>query len=98
MVAIGVNRFIPVYTGNILEPQPPPLSCPVYPCVYREHTVVDSVKAKLIGLSLCIQGTYINLLTNVFETRFIPVYTGNIYWFNPVCTGNAVYPCVYREH
>ena len=31
------TRFIPVYTGNIMIESRALSSCPVYPCVYREH-------------------------------------------------------------
>ena len=30
-------RFIPVYTGNIVELNSLRENCAVYPCVYREH-------------------------------------------------------------
>ena len=50
------------------------------------------------GLSLCIQGTLLFGVHVVAHKRFIPVYTGNIYWrFSQTCQ-KTVYPCVYREH
>ena len=51
------SRFIPVYTGNICNPDHVPASLPVYPCVYREHTPLSEKIRVRTGLSLCIQGT-----------------------------------------
>ena len=34
----------------------------------------------------------------VENTRFIPVYTGNILTFDEFAALVSVYPCVYREH
>ncbi len=50
------------------------------------------------GLSLCIQGTFLNLLSNSSKRRFIPVYTGNIHRYRYIHIPASVYPCVYREH
>ena len=51
------ERFIPVYTGNILLSSITYLSVAVYPCVYREHLTVTDCRVLTGGLSLCIQGT-----------------------------------------
>ena len=52
----------------------------------------------MVGLSLCIQGTYQHIRLFFLLHRFIPVHTGNI-----ISNGNSsaiptVYPCAYREH
>ena len=74
-----MERFIPVYTGNMI-PQTGEHQVPtVYPCVYREHLNKFAVKFIVIGLSLCIQGTLYAQLGGLLIVRFIPVYTGNIY-------------------
>ena len=38
-------RFIPVYIGNTNWEVPVTTTCPVYPCVYREHVVVGRISA-----------------------------------------------------
>ena len=50
----------------------------VYPCVYREHMICVQYFAGWDGLSLCIQGTFVEREIRTGESRFIPVYTGNI--------------------
>ena len=72
------RRFIPVYTGNIFRIFLLTAETPVYPCVYREHTVMLLDNVFTAGLSLCIQGTSPADLTVIERPRFIPVYTGNI--------------------
>ena len=71
-------RFIPVYTGNIVKTHDHFGDGAVYPCVYREHKKHALQTTHNPGLSLCIQGTYIKHSEIKQETRFIPVYTGNI--------------------
>ena len=93
------TRFIPVYTGNTQIVLNKPFACPVYPCVYREHRTDVGNANRYIGLSLCIQGTLMNLLPKKCPSRFIPVYTGNtlrslrLFYicrrFIPVYTGNT---------
>ena len=92
------GRFIPVYTGNIGIYIKNNKQVPVYPCVYREHSVLPSRNASFSGLSLCIQGTYGGNHHSVRLNRFIPVYTGNINKKANKWQMAAVYPCVYREH
>ena len=70
----------------------------VYPCVYREHLVFIKSNRWMIGLSLCIQGTYACSVISPTYSRFIPVYTGNILDLLFHLHKPAVYPCVYREH
>ena len=53
----GLNRFIPVYTGNTTISVLCCFHSPVYPCVYREHTICPQTRRCISGLSLCIQGT-----------------------------------------
>ena len=91
-------RFIPVYTGNIwiISRNKTPLS--VYPCVYREHAPIFVFELFAIGLSLCIQGTFVKQRKYWENKRFIPVYTGNMFKLTLNLRINAVYPCVYREH
>ena len=55
-------RFIPVYTGNTLLCLDMGGRIPVYPCVYREHAVANSGSRCPDGLSLCIQGTQVDLM------------------------------------
>ena len=54
----NISRFIPVYTGNMLNKCSLKKSKAVYPCVYREHLGKSGQLRKSCGLSLCIQGTY----------------------------------------
>ena len=91
-------RFIPVYTGNIDSVKKFLVSAAVYPCVYREHLICVEVVTRLVGLSLCIQGTYQPATLTGQGFRFIPVYTGNIANCFKLTYLGSVYPCVYREH
>ena len=53
-----LHRFIPVHTGNMI-PQTGEHQVPtVYPCAYREHHIIRRSANGVIGVSLCIQGTY----------------------------------------
>ena len=70
----------------------------VYPCVYREHIIYSLLCLPENGLSLCVQGTLININNNVFIIRFIPVCTGNTLFILSSSFLASVYPCVYREH
>ena len=92
------NRFIPVYTGNIVQHRTCFRTPTVYPCVYREHKKFHLKILLIVGLSLCIQGTLFPYRLVQFPARFIPVYTGNIVLLLPSSRKKAVYPCVYREH
>ena len=51
-----------------------------------------------IGLSLCVQGTYVPEGYDYYAHRFIPVHTGNIVAALLNDKGEPVYPCAYREH
>ena len=51
------DRFIPVYTGNIVRSIIWFVASAVYPCVYREHVCPCINNSFALGLSLCIQGT-----------------------------------------
>ena len=55
-------RFIPVYTGNIDIDLSLKIAESVYPCIYREHLLLDFPTLKKNGLSLYIQGTLAPLL------------------------------------
>ena len=92
------TRFIPVYTGNTFLLKASSFLFAVYPCVYREHIIHIHYKKKIYGLSLCIQGTHVENLSNLWCFRFIPVYTGNTTVKASLDLRNSVYPCVYREH
>ena len=70
----------------------------VYPCVYREHYLLNILLFAPYGLSLCVQGTYSSNWQGLCNTRFIPVCTGNIRFSEIHGLVVAVYPCVYREH
>ena len=91
-------RFIPVCTGNIKAFLVRVTLITVYPCVYREHNAVNVSIGVTGGLSLCVQGTYINLDSLNGSKRFIPVCTGNIDRPAKLQRLSSVYPCVYREH
>ena len=52
---------------------------------------------KVYGLSLCIQGTQMEIYSLLKDSRFIPVYTGNSCASAKDCNAEPVYPCVYRE-
>ena len=70
----------------------------VYPCVYREHRGTGDFTPSALGLSLCIQGTFVLILVKLRDFRFIPVHTGNMRVISLVGWSNSVYPCAYREH
>ena len=71
-------RFIPVCTGNIALNGNVYIVISVYPCVYREHGRLERGGYPIIGLSLCVQGTFPLILRLTAGARFIPVCTGNI--------------------
>ena len=87
-----------MYTGNTFIKIFVIFGVTVYPCVYREHLVVQLVTAAQLGLSLCIQGTPPKVRFIPANVRFIPVYTGNTNLKNSSGSDFTVYPCVYREH
>ena len=92
------ERFIPVHTGNIGENNGWSNHIAVYPCAYREHLNCLSIYVRIIGLSLCIQGTSRLSEWNHLHWRFIPVHTGNISVILVHIPVISVYPCAYREH
>ena len=57
-VKLSHFRFIPVHTGNIQKRAIPMYRHTVYPCAYREHGHCFVILMLIIGLSLCIQGTF----------------------------------------
>ena len=57
-VILTHRRFIPVCTGNIYSMALLAASYSVYPCVYREHKRRPIAAVLILGLSLCVQGTY----------------------------------------
>ena len=76
----NVPRFIPVCTGNTTPELYLFGVAPVYPCVYREHETRCFDCYKLIGLSLCVQGTRKLLLTNNGDGTVYPcVYREHMY-------------------
>ena len=95
--SISNLRFIPVYTGNSPTYTLIRRSKAVYPCVYRELGAGAEQRAPDNGLSLCIQGTPIDILPLIPSCRFIPVYTGNSSVTFVAASKGSVYPCVYRE-
>ena len=70
---------------------------PIYPCPYKEHSLLPFIYKLYFGLSLCIQGTLICIIACERVTRFIPVCTGNATWSDNGEPDKTVYPCVYRE-
>ena len=87
-----------MHTGNIRKSLFAILNYPVYPCAYREHFVLTNDAPNRSGLSLCIQGTYLEFIEKGNFSRFIPVHTGNITPLKLNEPSGAVYPCAYREH
>ena len=64
-------RFIPVYTGNTGGTYATLDAMAVYPCVYREHRFTGLSSQVECGLSLCIQGTRLDL--DIIQS-LLPVY------------------------
>ena len=71
---------------------------PVYPCAYREHSILYTNIISFFGLSLCIQGTWDYQVLHTELLRFIPVHIGNMPIVIPATYCWPVYPCAYREH
>ena len=92
------DRFILVYTGNTATASLYHGYVPVYPCVYREHSINPNTRNTDAGLSLCIQGIRASFSFLMAIIRFIPVYTGNTRHIKRSPSIAQVYPCVYREH
>ena len=65
------GRFIPVYTGNTGGTYATLDAMAVYPCVYREHRFTGLSSQVECGLSLCIQGTRLDL--DIIQS-LLPVY------------------------
>ena len=65
--------------------------------MYREHITGICYGVYEHGLSLCIQGTLIFGIDSCLMSRFIPVYTGNAYYYRVSHRQFSVYPSVYRE-
>ena len=87
-----------MHTGNTSSQIDSVIVLPVYPCAYREHTILIGDNVSVTGLSLCIQGTqHLKHQKNLAE-RFIPVHTGNTKNGVYELKTQTVYPCVYREH
>ena len=87
-----------MHTGNI-APEVKFIGIdPVYPCAYREHCWRIKSNWHDYGLSLCIQGTFLDMFFNSAISRFIPVHTGNILLSLLSFVVLSVYPCAYREH
>ena len=85
-------------TGNTNQLNIGNVSNSVYPCAYREHfPIVIGVNISH-GLSLCIQGTQIVDIQKINDNRFIPVHTGNTWYWERWYPIKSVYPCAYREH
>ena len=91
------RRFIPVYTGNSCREEILRSMLTVYPCVYRELISCLTKRNSIFGLSLCIQGTPVEINNRLQWIRFIPVYTGNSFRTSALWWTVSVYPCVYRE-
>jgi len=91
-------RFIPVYTGNILLPEPLQLHGSVHPRIYGEHPQARICLPSKIGSSPYIRGTWRKPANTAGNTRFIPVYTGNIPLLPSSEGGKSVHPRIYGEH
>ena len=87
-----------MHTGNTTDNVIVLPGATVYPCAYREHGGLALIATGAAGLSLCIQGTHYHFLIFATILRFIPVHTGNTDSATFLSTGDAVYPCAYREH
>ena len=97
-IDIVLNRFIPVHTGNMFVITNWFYGAAVYPCAYREHNQIHRERQNNGGLSLCIQGTWLEIVRSLIRSRFIPVHTGNINGTYNDSLSGSVYPCAYREH
>ena len=54
---LPTERFIPVCTGNASMNDTARKLGTVYPCVYRERSIISIETSNIPGLSLCVQGT-----------------------------------------
>ena len=70
-------RYIPVPTGNSSVQPPKYLRLTVYPCTYRELIIKCFTINHACGISLYLQGTLKAAPSQISETRYIPVPTGN---------------------
>ena len=87
--------LIPAHTVNFYNNVELYWFIPVYTGNMKKF---DELRKGILGLSLCIQGTF-KLSIHLYENnRFIPVYTGNIAFILTTLYVAPVYPCVYREH
>ena len=87
-----------MYTGNIYFAPLRNSSRTVYPCVYREHITVYKIVGRRGGLSLCIQGTWLNKSRQLILITVYPCVYREHDWkyhlflfsirFIPVHTGN----------
>ena len=69
----------------------------VYPCTYRELFKYCAVINNRLGISLYLQGTRCNIKSIWDGIRYIPVPTGNSYYYFQREFEFPVYPCTYRE-
>ena len=70
-------RYIPVPTGNSYEYTVLVNDKPVYPCTYRELAHGLPIPTLKHGISLYLQGTQREILSETKKVRYIPVPTGN---------------------
>ena len=71
IVIMCIFRFIPVYTGNIPLAANDVALIAVYPCVYREHTVVVSLSSSAVRFIPVYTG---NINSSIIYLPFNTVY------------------------
>ena len=96
-IALPLDRYIPVPTGNSKWYAGPVFVKTVYPCTYRELFSSCFIPLCNTGISLYLQGTLLNSPCSHLCQRYIPVPTGNSFARQNVGGWHAVYPCTYRE-
>ena len=94
----GLNRFIPVDTGNTLLAAPRSKDQPVHPRGYGEHTASQWLYGAAAGSSPWIRGTLRLICFAPCHRRFIPVDTGNTSFVRYFSATLTVHPRGYGEH
>ena len=90
-------RYIPVPTGNSRSTPHLKVTPTVYPCTYRELSVITISISSFPGISLYLQGTLWYWSSRSDNRRYIPVPTGNSDVIDVFFFRLWVYPCTYRE-
>ena len=91
-------RFIPVLTGNTFFCAVHTKRHAVHPRAYGEHFSGSIVSVKKVGSSPCLRGTPKDGCNIIFNSRFIPVLTGNTAVIDLKASLRTVHPRAYGEH